>query len=207
MGPRDRCGRRGPTPRTTGTPTGRASRARRTRRGDASPRCGRCGAPAGAGFAGSPSSHGHAVRVDLLAPDQPAHSTGGGRACARCRGRRRDGRVELVGVRLRACMTSSNAAPGRVGAARVAGAGPGGGVGAASPPDRRPDGEVVPPRRLRAPLPGLTVAAPSTTWSLIPSLGYGVIGGLRTGAPCWSRCRRRRPVASSRRRPGAASRR
>ena len=55
--PSPRSGTRGPTPRTTGTPTCRASRSRRAPTGAPSRGCGRACAPSGGGgCAGSPSS-------------------------------------------------------------------------------------------------------------------------------------------------------
>ena len=95
--------RRGPRPRTTGTPTGPAWPARRRSRGAASRRCGRRGARRRrrlAGVAVEPAAD--PVRVDLLAPDQPGarlaedpHALGVGVGGS-------EGGVELVGLGPRA---------------------------------------------------------------------------------------------------------
>ena len=99
---RARSGRRGPTRRTTGTPTRRACEMHVGEREvrHAALRRPRCGAsPAAAGLAGSPSSHSRdAVAVELLAPQQPGERAPGDRRVLVVQVGGQHGGVELVGL-------------------------------------------------------------------------------------------------------------
>ena len=131
-------------------------------------------AAGGAGWVGSPSSQrGHVVVVELLAPQHAGERLAHHRRLVRRPVGRGQLGVELVGLGGAGRQTRVELPAERRG--RLRAPGPPGAAAAAARPWRRPPprawyqkAHLVPTRS------GLTVAAPWTTWSLIPSFGYGV---------------------------------
>ena len=132
------------------------------------------------------------VEEELLAPQHPgerlAHDL---RLVRRCR-RRRQLRVERVGL-LPACRDDPVEVRPRGGRAA--------GRTQAEPQldgRARLDRDLVPERCLRAAPLGVHGSAPDTTWSLMPSLGYAGEVPTRRGDPGSCRCRRRGAPAGCR---------
>ena len=113
----------------------------------------------------------HVVRIDLLAPHEPGARLAENPQLLRRRSLRRDRGIELVRVLLARRDDAGERIARPVGAVAVWLVQPQPQFGRAT----RGDCDAVPERPFVPTPSGLTVAAPETTWSLIPSFGYGVV--------------------------------